>query len=173
MSLPHTHPLRTEGYCEICKQNFRDMGRHMLDLHDERGIHAWRCLSHRTGHGRRCTFVDCSFTEMRMHYLKHHADELDAVQVKWKKGYYTADGHIVPDTPFYPSQHPFSAIDDPAFPARRLKIDEERYQRMEGAAAQHNPMVRVNLASSMYRQEARRWEDEAPLRKCSRTPSPP
>ena len=50
-----------------------------------------------------------------MYYLKHHADEL-AVQVKWKNGYYTAeDGHIVPNTPFYPSEHRFSAIDDPAF----------------------------------------------------------
>ena len=168
MTQPHPHPLRAEGYC---KRNYRDVGRHVLDLHDGRGIHAWRCLSYRTGHGGRCTFVDCNFTEVRMHYLKHHADELDAVQVKWKKGYYTTeDGHIVPNTLFYPTAHPLSAIDDQA---RRSEIEEERYQQIEGAAAAHSPMVQMNSAGGMYRQEARRWENEAPPRKGSRTLSPP
>ena len=110
---------------------------------------------------------------MRMHYLKHHAEELDVVQVKWKKGYYTAeDGHIVPDTTFYPSEHPFSAVDDPAFLARHLELREERQSRPEAAQA-CSPMVRMNSASGMYRQEAKRWESEAPPRKRSRTPSPP
>ena len=78
-----THSLREEGYCGICKRNFRDMGRHNLDLHDGRGIHAWRCLSYKgTGHGGRCTYVDCNFTEMKMHYMKHHAEELECIQVK-------------------------------------------------------------------------------------------
>ena len=162
MSLPPTHPFRGEGYCGICKQNFRDMGRHNLDLHEGTGIHPWRCLSHRTGHGGRCTFLDCSFTEMRMHYLKHHTEELQNIQVKWKKGYYAVeDGHIVPGAPFYPSEFPFSTIDNPAFPAQ-LEIDEEKYQQMEGAAAPPNPMVRPTLASDMYWLEARKWEDEAP-----------
>ena len=108
-----------------------------------------------------------------MHCLKHHADELDAVQVKWKKGYYTAeDRHIVPGTPFYPSEHPFSAIDDPAFPARRLELEEERHPRAE-APATCSPMVRMNSAGGIYRQEARRWASEAPPRKRSRPPSPP
>ena len=149
------------------------MGRHNLDLHDGRGIHAWRCLSYKTGHGGRCTFIDCSFAKMRMHYLKHHAEELECIQVKWKKGYYSVeDGHIVPEAPFYPLEHPFTAIDDPAFPARCLEIDE-KYQQMEGVAAPLNPMVRPTSASGMYRLEARRWEDKAPPRKRSRTPSPP
>ena len=53
-----------------------------------------------------------------MHYLKHHAEELDSIQVKWKKGYYAVeDGHILHGAPFYPSEHPFTAVDDPAFPA--------------------------------------------------------
>ena len=168
MAYPNSHPLRTEGYCEICKRNYRDVGHHMLDLHDGRGIHAWRCLSYRTGNGERCTFVDCNFTEMRMHYLKHHADELDAV--KWKKGYYTAeDGHIVPGTPFYPSEHLFSAIDDPAFPPRRFELEEDRHPRAE-AAATCSPMVRMNSAGGIYRQEARRWASEAPPRNRSRPP---
>ena len=151
------------------------MGRHNLDLHDGRGIHAWRCLSYKgTGHGGRCTYVDCNFTEMRMHYLKHHAEELECIQVKWKKGYYAVeDGHIVPGAPFYPSEHPFSAVDDPDFPARRLEIDEEKYQQAEGGATPFDPMVRPTSASAMYRMEARRWEDEAPPRKRTRTPSPP
>ena len=110
---------------------------------------------------------------MRMHYLKHHAEELESIQVKWKKGYYSVEvGHIVPRAPFYPSEHPFTAIDDPTFPAPRLEIDEEKYQQMEGAAAPLSTMVRPTLASRMYRMEARRWEDEAPPRKRSRTPSP-
>ena len=174
MSLSPTHPLRGEGYCGICKRNFRDMGRHNLDLHDGRDIHAWRCLSYKMGHGGWCTYIDCNFTEMRMHYLKHHAEELECIQVKWKKGYYAVeDGHIVPGAPFYPSEHPFTAVDDPAFPARRLEIDEEKYQQVEGAAAPFDLMVRPTLASAMYRMEARRWEDEAPPRKRLKTPSPP
>ena len=172
MSMQPTHSLREEGYCGICKRNFRDMGRHNLDLHDGRGIHAWRCLSYKeTGHGGRCTYVDCNFTEMRMHYLKHHAEELECIQVKWKKGYYAVeDGHIVPGAPFYPSEHPFSAVDDPDFPARRLEIDKEKYQQAEGGATPFDPMVRPTSASAMYRMEARRWEDEAPPRKRTRTP---
>ena len=151
------------------------MGRHNLDLHDGRGIHAWRCLSYKgTGHGGRCTYVDCNFTEMKMHYMKHHAEELECIQVKWKKGYYAVeDGHIVPGAPFYPSEHPFSAVDDPDFPARRLEIDEEKYQQAERGATPFDPMVRPTSASAMYRMEARRWEDEAPPRKRTRTPSPP
>ena len=151
------------------------MGRHNLDLHDGRGIHAWRCLSYKgTGHGERCTYVDCNFTEMKMHYMKHHAEELECIQVKWKKGYYAVeDGHIVPGAPFYPSEHPFSAVDDPDFPARRLEIDEERYQQTERGATPFDPMVRPTSASAMYRMEARRWEDETPPRKRTRTPSPP
>ena len=176
MSMQPTHSLREEGYCGICKRNFRDMGRHNLDLHDGRGIHAWRCLSYKgTGHGGRCTYVDCNFTEMKMHYMKHHAEELECIQVKWKKGYYAVeDGHIVPGAPFYPSEHPFSAVDDPDFPARRLEIDEERYQQTERGATPFDPMVRPTSASAMYRMEARRWEDETPPpRKRTRTPSPP
>ena len=173
MSLPPTHPLRGEGYCGICKRNFRDMGRHNLNLHDGRGIHAWGCLGYKTGHGGWCTFIDCIFAEMRMHYLKHHAEELESIQVKWKKGYYSVeDGHIVPCAPFYPSEHRFTAIDDPTFPAPRLEIDEEKYQQMEGAAAPLSPMVRPTSASGMYKMEAWRWEDEAPPRKRSRMPSP-
>ena len=152
------------------------MGRHNLDLHDGRGIHAWRCLSYKgTGHGGRCTYVDCNFTEMKMHYMKHHAEELECIQVKWKKGYYAVeDGHIVPGAPFYPSEHPFSAVDDPDFPARRLEIDEERYQQTERGATPFDPMVRPTSASAMYRMEARRWEGETPPpRKRTRTPSPP
>ena len=176
MSMQPTHSLREEGYCGICKRNFRDMGRHNLDLHDGRGIHAWRCLSYKgTGHGGRCTYVDCNFTEMKMHYMKHHAEELECIQVKWKKGYYAVeDGHIVPGAPFYPSEHPFSAVDDPDFPARRLEIDEERYQQTERGATPFDPMVRPTSASAMYRMEARRWEGETPPpRKRTRTPSPP
>ena len=93
-----------------------------------------------------------------MHYLKHHAEELECIQVKWKKGYYAMeDGHIVPGAPFYPSEHPFTAVDDPAFPARRLEIDEEKYQQVEGAAAPFDPMVRPTSTSAMYHMEARRW----------------
>ena len=45
MSLPHTHPLRAEGYCEICKRNFRDMGRHMLDVRGRILCKYWRVKS--------------------------------------------------------------------------------------------------------------------------------
>ena len=79
-----------------------------------------------------------------MHYMKHHAEELECIQVKWKKGYYAVeDGHIVPGAPFYPSEHPFSAVDDPDFPARRLEIDEERYQQTERGETPFDPMVRL------------------------------
>ena len=109
-----------------------------------------------------------------MHYMKHHAEELECIQVKWKKGYYAVeDGHILPGAPFYPSEHPFSAVDDPDFPTRRLEIDEEKYQQAERGATPFDPMVRPTSASAMYRMEARRWEDEAPPRKRTRTPSPP
>ena len=78
-----------------------------------------------------------------------------------------------PGAPFYPSEHPFSAVDDPDFPARRLEIDEEKYQQAERGATPFDPMVRPTSASAMYCMEARRWEDETPPRKRTRTPSPP
>ena len=60
-----------------------------------------------------------------MHYLDQHVEEMDVVR---KKGYYTVqDGYVVADAPFYPSGYPPSATDDPAFPARRLELEAERY----------------------------------------------
>ena len=83
--------------------------------------------------------------------IPHHADELDSVQMKWKKGYYTAqDGHVVPNTAFYPSKHPWTAIDDPAFHARQRELEEEEYRRHEEAAAVHNPHVWMNSANGLY-----------------------
>ena len=74
----------------------------MLDLHEERGIHAWRCLSHDTEGGGSSTFADCNFGEIRQHYMRRHAHELSGrALLKWKKGYYTLQGgHVVANTAF-------------------------------------------------------------------------
>ena len=80
-----------------------------------------------------------------------------------KKGYYTLrGGHVVANTAFYPSDHPFSA--------RRLELEVEAERYNQGG---DDPTEQADSADGGYRPEARGLEWGNPPRMRPRTPSPP
>ena len=90
---------------------------------DQRGIDK---KMEKNDNGEHCTYMGCNFADMKMHYIRHHTDKMMVCSDKWEKGYYTvSDYHVVLYTAFYPSPHPWTARDDPDFPARKMEPKEE------------------------------------------------
>ena len=76
------------------------------------------------------------------------------------------------NTTFYPSDHPFTAIDDPALPAHRLELEEEKYPRLEDPETD-DPPGQADSADGRYIHEAGGLESGTPPRRRPRTHSPP